>query len=81
MRVSIIVSNRLAKFRTRRTVHFASHDDVEIADFPADDAEEYAMWFLCHRTCAQFFETITENMSESNSRTGIKVGSTHSMVR
>ena len=51
-------TNELIGIRTQRAVHFTSHDDVEIADFPADNTEEYAMQFLCHWTRAQFFETI-----------------------
>lgn len=48
------------KIRTRRTVYFTRHYDLEIADFPVDNAEELAMGFLCLFR-AQLFETITED--------------------
>ena len=60
-------TNELIGIRTQRAVHFTSHDDVEIADFPADDTEEYTMQFLCHWTRAQFFEAIAVIHVRSNS--------------
>jgi hypothetical protein len=49
------------RIRTRRTVYFASHDYVVVAYLPADDAEEYAMGFLRHWTCACPLEAITND--------------------